>query len=81
MQIWHSDEDINLNTSTKDSFELETTNIDNKGHVINFNKTKVILPNSYRTITDGVNSSIAQNVKDSIQFNGDDWVKILAAQG
>lgn len=73
--------DINLNTSTKDSFELETTNIDNKGHVINFNKTKVILPNSYRTITDGVNSSIAQNAKDLIQFNGDDWVKVLAAQG
>lgn len=73
--------DINLNTSIEDSFELETTNIDNKGHVINFNKTKVILPNSYRTITDGINSSIAQNAKDSIQFNGDDWVKVLAAQG
>lgn len=73
--------DINLDTSTKDSFELETTNIDNKGHVINFNKTKVILPKGYRTITDGVNSSIAQNAKDSIQFNGDDWVKVLAAQG
>lgn len=74
-------EDINLDVSVEDNFEIETTNIDDKGHVINFNKTKVILPNSYRTITDGVNSSIAQNAKDSIQLSGDDWINVLAAQG
>lgn len=64
-----------------DNIEIETVVLDEKGHVKNTDTKIITLPFGYKSFTDGVNTSIAQNTQDDFMLIGDSWIKPIISQG
>ena len=61
-----------------DTFGVVKPVIDNMGHIVQVDAEKITLPNSYKSIITGDTSAVAQNSKDEIKIDTDQWLAAKA---
>jgi hypothetical protein len=61
-----------------DIFGLVRPVVDNMGHIVAMDNENIKLPNSYKSIITGGTSAVAQNSKDEIKIDTDQWLAAKA---
>lgn len=75
----HDDIKININNDANiQTIELQTSKADEKGHLNGSQKTIITLPYNYKTIAADEGSTTAKKVQDTLNINGDSWIKTTA---